>query len=240
MRRGLIGRRGLLCVLAGILASAASAERLAPGDESAPIVTRFLAQADPVLTQCRSLRHLEAHNNKFDMHGWMDVWTEADAYGFRYQIVDEGGSDYIRTRVFRETLETERRLTAPGAAAKAALTPANYVFEERAAGDEGLAQLAIRPRRRDVLLLNGAIFLRPDDAELVRMEGEMAKPPSFWTRQVWIVRRFDRLGGVRLPISVEATADVRFAGRSTFRMEYEYESVNAQRVGSPQLRARSR
>ena len=37
----------------------------------------------------------------------------------------------------------------------------------------------------------------------------------------------------------ESVASVLIAGKSTFRMTYDYESVNGQRVGQPQLRARA-
>jgi hypothetical protein len=62
------------------------------------------------------------------------------------------------------------------------------------------------------------------------------KSPSFWTRRVEIVRWFRRVAGVRLPVAVESTANVLIAGRSTFRMDYAYESVNEQHVGDPQPR----
>ena len=52
----------------------------------------------------------------------------------------EDGSDYIRSKVFRATLDTERKMWAAGGRrTKAALTPANYVFEERGAQADGLA-----------------------------------------------------------------------------------------------------
>jgi hypothetical protein len=74
----------------------------------------------------------------------------------------------------------------------------------------------------------------------MRMEGSLAKPPSFWTRHVRIVREFRRFAGVRMPVRLEAVANIRFVGPSTFRAVYEYETVNAARVGTPQLRAASR
>jgi hypothetical protein len=40
-----------------------------------------------------------------------------------------------------------------------------------------------------------------------------------------------------MPVALESVANVVVAGRSTFRMSYEYETVNGQRVGSPQPRA---
>jgi hypothetical protein len=39
-----------------------------------------------------------------------------------------------------------------------------------------------------------------------------------------------------MPTALETVAMVRIAGVSTFRMTYEYESINGQRVGSPQPR----
>lgn len=230
--------RSLLAMTA--VAALAVTLRADVGAPAPPLLQRFLAVDDPAPQQYRALRHLAAENSKFDLHAWMDVWTEADARGFRYQIVSEGGSDYIRSHVFREALETERKLSAAGAPGGASLTPVNYIFEDRGASLDGLASLGVKPRRRDVLLIDGAIFLRPGDAELVRVEGELAKPPSFWTRQVKIVRSFQRFAGVRLPVSIDAAANIRFAGHSTFRMTYEYETVNAERVGTPQLRASSR
>jgi hypothetical protein len=206
----------------------------------APILQRFLALDDPTPTQCRALRHLEAHNDRFDMRAWMDVWTEIDESGFHYRIVAEEGSDYIRGRVFREALEEERKMWASDAPDRASLTPANYTFEDHGAWADGLARLLVKPRRKDILLIDGAIFLRPDDGELLRMEGELSKQPSFWTRHVRIDRRFQRFAGIRMPIVLDASANIVFFGPSSFHVTYEYETVNSERVGTPQLRAASR
>jgi len=54
------------------------------------------------------------------------------------------------------------------------------------------------------------------------------------------VRHFQRLAGVRMPVSLDAIANVRFFGQSTFKAVIDYETVNAERVGTPQLRAASR
>ncbi|HJZ75755.1 MAG TPA: hypothetical protein VKE51_28675 [Vicinamibacterales bacterium] len=211
------------------------------GNTSAPpVLQRFLSLGDPAPVSYRALRHLEARNEKLDMSAWMDVWTDVDATGFHYRIVAEEGADSIRSRVFRETLETERKMWAAGAADAASLTPANYMFEDRGELADGLAALTIKPRRKDVLLVDGSIFLRPEDGDLLKLEGDLAKPPSFWTRRVRIVREFQRFAGVRLPVSLDAVANLRWFGQSTFHAAYEYETVNAERVGTPQLRAAAR
>jgi hypothetical protein len=241
---GILGRRALP---AGRLARLGAtpdfrhglpaAERNASPD-TCPVLQRFLAIDDPTPTEFRALRHLDARNEHFDTNAWMDVWTEADgAGGFRYRVAAEGGSDYIRSHVFRATLDAERAMWASGEPDRAGLTPVNYVFEDRGAQADGLAALGVKPRRKDLLLVDGSIFLRPEDGDLVRVEGELSKAPSFWTRHVAIVRRFQRFAGVRMPVALETVANVRIAGRSTFQMTYEYETVNGQRVGSARLRA---
>lgn len=235
MRRGLF--YGLL-IASGLIAGAAhtraSGAELSP--RAAAILQRFLDNPDPRPTAYRALRHLDAHNDHFDSTAWMDVWTEADASGFRYMVAGEGGSGYIRDHVFRKTLETEQRLWAAGAADHGAVTPANYVFAERPSDDDGLASLVVRPRRKDLLLIDGVIFIRPEDGELMRIEGQLAKTPSFWTRKVHITRWYERVAGIRMPQVVETVANVLIAGKSTFTMRYEYESMNGQMVGVCHLR----
>ena len=239
MSRGL-SRSLMITPIVAMLVANAGAAGPAPGTQNPSILERFLALDDPTPTQYRALRHLEANNDHFEKSAWMDVWTEAGPSGFRYEIVAEEGSDYIRNRVFRATLETERKVWASGAPDKAGFTPANYTFEDRGAHPDGLASLAVKPLRKDMLLVNGTIFLRPDDGELMRLEGELVKAPSFWTRRVQIVRHYQRFLGIRMPVALETTAAVRIAGRSTFRMTYEYESINGQHLGNPQTRVAAR
>jgi hypothetical protein len=240
MTRGL--SRGLLLVPVVFVAFGhARAAARVDAAPLCPVLQRFLAIDDPSPTEYRALRHLDARSERFDSSAWMDVWTEADAAGgFRYRIAAEGGSESIRRRVFRATLETEQKLWAAGDADRSALTPANYVFEDRGAQPDGLSSLAVKPRRKNVLLVDGTIYLNPDDGELVRLEGPLSKTPSFWTKRVEIVRWYQRIAGFRMPTALESVANVRIAGVSTFRMTYEYESINGQRVGNPQPRTLAR
>lgn len=164
----------------------------------------------------------------------MEAWTEYDStHGFRFQVIAEGGSGYIRKHVLLAALEGEQRLWASREPQRASFTPDNYSFENGGATADGLEWVGVKPKRKDVLLVDGSIYVQPDDGELARIEGKLSKPPSIWTRRVEIVRQYQRIGGVRVPVTVESVAHVLIAGRSTFRMTYEYESVNGQRVGDP-------
>ena len=207
-----------------------------PNDTPTPVLLqRFLALDSSRVTAYRALRHLDARNERMDKTAWMDVWTEADREGgFKYTVVAEGGSGLIRSKVFRASLEKEREMYASGDPSRAALTTDNYMFQDEGTALDGLSALAVTPRRKDVLLIDGSIFLNPKDGDLVRIEGRLAKAPSFWVQRVRIVRSFQRIAGERMPVATEAVADIRLAGRATFRMTYEYESVNGQRVGAPE------
>jgi hypothetical protein len=232
--------RGLICGAFGVAAVAMASQFAAVaamGEASRPqVVERFLAGDKPAQSY-RALRRFEARSDQ--RQAWMDVWTETDASGFRYEVVSQGGSGYIRTRVFTAALEAERKISAAGTAHLAAITPDNYVFEDRGAGPSGLAWVGLMPRRKALMLVEGSIFLRPEDGDLVRIQGSLAKPPSFWIRHVDIDRRYQRIAGVRMPVSLESVARVLVAGKSTFTVTYQYETVNGQHVGSPVPRPNS-
>ena len=218
----------------GVSARAAGA----PRETFAVVLDRFLTRTDEGPVAYRALRHLEARNLKFGASAWMDVWTEADEQGgFRYQVASEGGSGYIRRKVFLGALDGEQKMWRDGDPKRAKLSQANYSFKEGDRSDDALATLAISPKRKDVLLVDGWLFVRQEDGDLVRIEGQLSKTPSFWTRRVEIVRRYGRVGGAHVPLEIESVAQVLIAGRSTFRMTYEYESINGMHVGDPQPRA---
>ena len=224
--------------MAGLLVAIANAS--GPAKDAAggtPLIQRFLTSPDPDPTTFRVMRHVDAKSERFGQSAWMDVWTEADRNGFRYRVVGEGGSEYIRSKVFRPALETERKMWADGSPARAALTIDNYEFMDGGIAADGLASLTLKPRRKGELLVDGLIFVNPDDGDLVRLEGRLVKAPSFWTRRVEIVRWYKRFAGIRMPVALESVAHILIAGKSTFRVSYDYETVNGQRFGSPQARA---
>jgi hypothetical protein len=209
----------------------ASAQR----SQSGSVLERFLAHPDGPPIPYRALRRLEAHNAHFGASGWLEAWTEFDAAtGFHFEIIREGGSPYICKHVLRAALEGEQRMWRAKEPQRASLTLDNYVFRDEGAVGQGLASLSVKPRRKDVLLIDGAIFVRQDDGELTRIEGQLSKAPSLWTRRVEIVRRYEQISGVRMPVSIESVAHVLIAGRSTFTMTYQYESINGEQVGIPQ------
>jgi len=192
-----------------------------------PALVRFLSRPDEPLTAYRAVRHMEAENARFNLRGAVDAMTTLSADGhFEYTILRETGSDYIRSKVLKSVLENEEKLFATTDPSRAALTTSNYDLNGAEPAEPGVVRLFAKPRRREISLVDGFVFVRQDDADLVRVEGRLAKNPSFWTTRVDVVRRYDRVGGIRVPVRLDTTAQIRMAGASTLSMVYDYEMVN--------------
>jgi hypothetical protein len=191
-----------------------------------PVLHRFLTRAAEPLVSYRGTRRLEGRNERFNVSGWMEIEAELTADGFHYRVIDEGGSDLIRHRVFRAMLEDEQRLFASGDAEHSGFTSANYELTPAGAEEAGIVKLFARPKRHDVTLIDGAVYVTDTDADLVRVEGELAKNPSFWTRHVQVVKQYARIGGLRVPVRVDSTAQMRLVGTSSLTMTYDYSMIN--------------
>jgi len=229
--------RLVAAVLVVVAASASGA--VAPlGATSAataePALRRYLARPDEPLTEYRARRHLEAWNERFDLTASLDAVTELQPSGrFSYTVVHESGSDYVRKRVLHGVLDNEVELSNAGNLSRFTMSATNYELAAGELTDDGTVRLSVKPRRKDVGLIDGAVFVTAADADLVRVEGRFVKTPSFWTTRVDVVRHYTRIAGVRVPIRLETTAHLRLAGVSTMLMTYDYEIVNGQVVSAP-------
>lgn len=197
-----------------------------PSPAATEVVQQFLEREEPKLRQYRAFRRLEAYNERFNASGWMEVCSELQPDGvFAFRIIDEGGSGYVRGRVLKRALEEEAEAWSSGETDRSGLTSRNYRFEPLDEDSE-IVKVSLKPLRKDRMLVDGIIFLTREDADLVRLDGRLSKNPSFWTTRVEVVRTYARIAGLRLPVALESAANVRIAGRSTFRMSYEYLAVN--------------
>jgi hypothetical protein len=223
---GRVGPVVIAIVLAGWLAHPAADSSAAVGS----VLERFLTRADEPVTQFRGTRHLEAQNDRFSKEATMDVVAELVDGHFTYNVLKETGSETIRRRAMRGLLENEVEQASAKDPSRFAVTPANYTLLGGEVADDGTVKLLAKPRRKEVGMVDGAVFVTSTDADIVRVEGRMVKTPSFWTTRVDVVKRYARIAGVRVPVRLDTTAHVRFAGTSTMSMTYHYEMVNGREV----------
>src|ERR1041384_5658838 len=233
-------RVAVLLIALTALTALATAESASSPATFAPVLNRFLSRADEPLVTYRGTRRLEGRNERFNVDGWMEIATELTAEGFHYRVINEGGSDLIRGRFFRSMLENEEQIFANGDVARSSFTSDNYDLTPGDASEPGLVKLFARPKRKDITLIDGAVYITDTDADLVRVEGRLAKSPSFWTRRVDVVKQYARVGGLRVPLRVAYHAQIRFAGTSTMTMTYDYEMINGVNVSASRAIAANR
>lgn len=179
---------------------------------------------------------MHAYSDSQKHEASMDAWTELKDGQFTYQIVSESGSEAIRGRVLRAALAREQDIVNKGDAGRADLTAENYEFTEQGRDETGERVVQIKPRRADVMLVDGRAVLS-DSGDLLRVEGKLSKNPSFWTSLVNIVRHYARVAGVRVPIASEMTAKVKFVGNAQLDVSYDYQTVNGRTVALSERRS---
>lgn len=89
-----------------------------------------------------------------------------------------------------------------------------FIRKEDASGERNYV-LELIPRRKDQFLVRGDVWVDADTYLPRRFEGELAKGPSWWVRNVRITLAYSDVGGMWLQTSTDAAADVRILGRST-------------------------
>jgi hypothetical protein len=196
---------------------------------------RLLAKSNSVAPPAyRAFRRLEGGlTNNPDKRGWLEVWTEYQpGRGFTFEVVREGGSEYIRNKTLRTMLATEQDLIARGKRLRASLDANNYAFEDGGVTDGGLQRILMNPRKKSDGLVQGSLLIEPGSGLITSMQGRLMKSPSFWLRDVDVNWKFAHVGTHVVPIEMTSTGRVRMFGRSNFRMVYEYDSIDGRSTGT--------
>ena len=131
-----------------------------------------------------------------------------------YEILQAQGSGRGES-VVRRVLDSETHLTKSGTSE---ISRRNYSF--RLAGREGrdghdCYVLALDPLRKDAGLIYGKAWVDAQTYRIRRVEGDLARTPSWWIKRTHIARTYDDRSGLWVPVATEAVADVRFSGRHT-------------------------
>ena len=230
-------RQPLLALMAlsmALLGSTASTLAGAGSGDLDRVVARANASEQPAY---RAYRRLEAGTGS--KKGWLEAWTEvAPGRGLTYEVVGEGGHEYIRNKVLRDILNSEQKLVATGHPVRASLTATNYTFGDGGTTESGLVRVLLTPLRKGHGIVAGSVLIDPSDGRLAQIEGRLVKNPSFWLRNVDVVWKYARMGNAVVPVEVSSTGKVRMFGASSFRMQYDYESIAGHAVASSGTLAR--
>ena len=206
---------------------------LSASDSTTPAFEQILAKSNRVAPPpYRALRRLEGGLSSDDKRGWIEAWTQYQpGRGFTYEVVREGGSDYVRNKILRHVLESEQDLIADGKRLRSSLESKNYEFEDGGTTASGLQRILLKPIKKSDGLINGHVLIDPATGFVTKMQGRLVKSPSFWIRDVDVTWRFACVGGHIVPVEMTSTGRVRLFGRSNFKMTYEYVSIDGRPAG---------
>jgi len=144
-----------------------------------------------------------------------------------FKVLSEGGSGIIRGRVFKPLMDSEVETAAGRSRSDSSINPANYNFEvigEESVDGHQCIVVQATPTRDDKYLFKGKVWIHATEFAVVRIEGQPARTPSWWIKQVDFVRRYQKIGQFWLPAQDESTSQVRVFGTYTLTVShYSYE-----------------
>jgi hypothetical protein len=141
----------------------------------------------------------------------------------QFETISETGWGGARKHVFPKLLEAETEASRPGLRERSRLIPENYVFEM--VGTEYVDErpayvVAIAPKTPNKYLMQARIWIDSGEFAIVRIEGKPAKNPSFWTKSVHFVHKYEKRGSFWFPVSDRSVTDVRIFGSTEVTIEY--------------------
>ncbi len=141
-----------------------------------------------------------------------------------FTVRTEVGSKLVIDRVFKKLLQSEQEALTAENQKHVALNRDNYAFamvdyEQTPGGPQYV--LSVEPRVKSKLLYRGKIWVDGQDFAVVRIEGEPARNPSFWTKDTKIEQVYGRVGDFWLPILNRSSSSIRLGGRADFSIDYK-------------------
>lgn len=209
-------------------------EPAGPGDgDLSAIVARLEARAlerARTLGAYRSLRTYRVANEQRNFHREYPIAMEILwPAGKRYQLPDPPPTGIVFKMAFKRLLDSEVENAGPGIQRASAITSANYKFSlegrEKIDG-EPCWRLGLEPLRESRFLIKGHAWVSCADYEIVRLEGRPAEMPSFWMKDIQLVRTFQKVGGCWLPRADRSVNQVRVFGETRFEIDYQHYEFN--------------
>ena len=227
MKLTVTNKLSILAIMTSALmtASAQTNDRLPSAADVVAKMMQFDAQRQSEMSGYTATRHYLAVNQKRHAEMLVRVTCDMDG-GKQFSILSEEGSNSIRKHVLHKILYEEAEAYRRGTRNNTRLTPANYDFQ--LVGKEILETrpayvLQVVPKNPSKYLIDGKIWVDANDYSIVRIEGQPARNPSFWVRNVHFVHRYQKVGEFWLAASTHTTSDVRIFGLSELTIEnYSY------------------
>ena len=210
------------------IAAAQAGDPLPSAEDVVAKMMQFDAQRQSQLNGYTAVRHYVAVNKSRRAEMLVRVDCASDG-AKQFTVLSEEGSGSIRKHVFHKLLSEETEASRHGTRNSTRLIPANYDFQF--VGQEkletGLAYvLQVSPKTANKYLINGKIWVDANDYSIVRIEGQPARNPSFWVRNVHFVHTYEKVGPFWFASATHTESEVRIFGSSKLTIENSDYTLN--------------
>lgn len=186
-------------------------------------------------------REYELENRQFSKQARVTVNVACDPDGpIHLQFVSKDGWN-SGVSSLRQAMDAEMQTSRPPIRAKALVTKDNYTF--RMIGTAPLNGrtayvIQVIPKREEIYLFNGRVWIDAEDFAMARMEGRLTKTPSFWVRYIDFAVEFRKNGDSWFPSLATSTSQVRIFGPTEVDVhfsDYSPRLLSANRHGSSSM-----
>lgn len=141
-----------------------------------------------------------------------------------YRTLAFQGDNTVKKDVIARYLQAEKEAgDKPGLG----ITPDNYKFDYRGVYPWGTGKIHLfhlAPKRKEVGLFEGWLWVDDATGLPVREQGEFARNPSVFLKRVSFVRDYIHKDGIAIPVRIESTIDTRIVGKA--EVEVQYSNIN--------------
>ena len=131
-------------------------------------------------------------------------------------IIEQASGSGQGEKITRKVLDHEKSVAKSDSSG--GLNRENYDFEYlrcEAINGRRAYVLQLTPKHNDKNLIKGLAWIDAETFHPLKIEGEPAKSPSFWVKNVKLSLTFGKVGEMWLQTGTQAVANVRFFGQHT-------------------------
>jgi hypothetical protein len=195
-------------------------------DDQNPVVERYIEAQEEQREKMRGVQmqvRMVGSIPNLAKTGSMEALRAISKFGkVTYDALRFEGDGTVKNHVLVRYLTAEaENFDSPNP--RLAINKENYKFKNKGLQlkeGEQVYVLELNPRRKEVGLFKGEVWLDPETMLPVREAGRFVKSPSVFIRKVEFVRNYEIREGVAVPTSMKSFAETRIVGRTELNIDY--------------------
>ncbi len=213
------------------LATPAPLPRMAPELALQVYHGRTVIQAQD-LAAYSAVSVIHAQLPETDQQGEIEVERHFSApHTLQFTPVHYTGDGFVKSNIIVRLLQSEVDHVQKDDGALTAISDKNYKFSYKGTGHVAgrlVHIFHVKPRVKRPGLFKGRIFIDAYTGSLVRAEGQVVKPPSFFIRKLEFAQDYNDIGNFTFPVHMHSEAKARVIGRTIVDIFHrDYQPVTA-------------